>query len=102
MDIPWIASRPLGESVVPKSTVRKKKVYTPPAEVRPAAEAVRRKPSPTWLPVSAVALIVFGIAWLVVFYITTGDYPVASWGYLNLVVGFGAMVGSLAILSKWR
>jgi hypothetical protein len=54
------------------------------------------------LPVSAVALICFGIAWLVVFYITAGEYPVASWRYLNLVVGFGAMVGSLAILSRWR
>lgn len=87
---------------MPKSTVRKKKVYTPPAEVRPASEAARRKPSPTWLPVSAVAMIIFGIAWLVIFYITTGEYPVEAWGYYNLVVGFGAMVGSLAILSRWR
>jgi hypothetical protein len=96
------SSLPLGENVVPKSTVRKKKVYTPPAEVRPTAEATRRKPSPPWLPATAVGLIVFGIAWLVVFYISGGDYPVASWGYLNLVVGFGAMVSSLAVLSRWR
>lgn len=87
---------------MPKSTVRKKKVYTPPAEVRPVSEATRKKPSPPWLPATAVGLIVFGIAWLVIFYISTGEYPVASWGYLNLVVGFGAMVGSLAILSRWR
>jgi hypothetical protein len=87
---------------VPKSTVRKKKVYTPPAEVRPVTEATRRKPSPPWLPATAVGLIIFGIAWLVTFYITTGDYPVASWRYWNLVVGFGAMVSSLAILSRWR
>ncbi|QSB14754.1 cell division protein CrgA [Natronosporangium hydrolyticum] len=87
---------------MPKSTIRKKKVYTPPAEVRPASDATRRKPSPPWLPVSAVCMIVFGIAWLVVFYITTGDYPVAAWGYWNLVIGFGAMVSSLAVLSRWR
>lgn len=87
---------------MPKSTIRKKKVYTPPAEVRPAAEAASRKPSPPWLPVSAVGMIVFGIGWLVVFYITTGAYPVAAWGYWNLVIGFGAMVGSLAVLSRWR
>lgn len=87
---------------MPKSQIRKKKVYTPPAEARPASEAARRKPSPPWLPISAVALIVFGILWLVVFYLSQGDYPVQAWGYLNLVVGFGAMVGSLAILSRWR
>lgn len=87
---------------MPKSQIRKKKVYTPPAEVRPTSEAARRKPSPPWLPITAVALIVFGILWLVIFYLSAGSYPVAAWGYLNLVVGFGAMVGSLAILSKWR
>ena len=87
---------------MPKSSVRKKKVYTPPAEVRPASEATRRKPSPAWLPASAVGLILFGIAWLVTFYVTQGEYPVASWQYYNLAVGFGAMVGSLAILARWR
>jgi hypothetical protein len=87
---------------VPKSQIRKKKVYTPPAEVRPTSEAALRKPSPPWLPVSAVALIVFGILWLVIFYLSAGRYPVQAWDYWNLVVGFGAMVGSLAILSRWR
>ena len=52
---------------MPKSQVRKKKVYTPPTDIRPAANAASKKPSPVWLPVSAVALIVFGIAWLVVY-----------------------------------
>lgn len=93
---------PLGEYVVPKSSIRKKKVYTPPAEVRPGAEAARRKPSSPWLPASAVALIVFGIAWLVVFYVTQGEYPVQSWHDYNLAVGFGAMVGSLGILARWH
>lgn len=87
---------------MPKSQIRKKKVYTPPAEVRPAAEAARRKPSPQWVPISAVALIGVGILWLVLFYISAGSIPVQAWGYWNLVVGFGAMVSSLAILSRWR
>jgi hypothetical protein len=87
---------------VPKSQIRKKKVYTPPAEVRPASEATRRKPSSPWLPATAVAMIVAGIAWLVVFYVTTGEYPVESLEYLNLVVGFGLIVGSLGVLSRWH
>ena len=55
---------------MPKSTVRKKKVYTPPAEMRPQATAAARKPSPTWLPATAVGLIIFAIVWLVVYYLT--------------------------------
>ena len=55
---------------MPKSTVRKKKVYTPPAELRPQTAAAARKPSPTWLPATAVSLIVFAIAYLTVYYLT--------------------------------
>jgi len=90
---------------VPKSHVRKKKVYTPPADVRPAAVgsvAARKKPSPMWLPITAVTLIVLGIAWLVVFYLSGGLYPVQSWRYWNLAIGFGAMVTALGLLSRWR
>jgi hypothetical protein len=87
---------------VPKSQVRKKKVYTPPSDVRPTTSAATRKPSPVWLPVTAVTLIVFGIGWLVVYYLSGTTYPVASWQYWNLAVGFGSMVASLILLSRWR
>lgn len=87
---------------MPKSQVRKKKVYTPPADVRPAGTQATKKPSPIWLPITAVSLIAAGIAWLVVYYLSETAYPVASWGYWNLAVGFGAMVASLILLSRWR
>jgi hypothetical protein len=87
---------------VPKSQVRKKKVYTPPAELRATPTAARRKPSPAWLPVTAVVLIAAGIGWLVVFYLSGGLYPVFSWRYWNLAIGFGAMVAALGLLSRWR
>jgi hypothetical protein len=88
---------------VPKSRVRQKKVYTPPTNMVPrAATASKRKPSPTWLPVTAVSLIVVGIAWLVTFYLSQGDFPVAAWRYWNLAIGFGAMVGALGLLARWR
>ena len=87
---------------MPKSQVRKKKVYTPPTDVRPAAAAASKKPSPTWLPITAVTLIVVGIAWLVVYYLSSQRWPVESWSYWNLAVGFCCMVASLGILSRWR
>ncbi|MFY1618588.1 cell division protein CrgA [Micromonospora sp. WMMD736] len=87
---------------MPKSQVRKKKVYTPPTDVRPTTTAASRKPSPVWLPITAVTLIVAGIGWLVVYYLSEQEYPVASWQYWNLAVGFGAMVASLVLLSRWR
>ena len=87
---------------MPKSNVRKKKVYTPPAELRPTQATTTKKPSPVWVPALAVSLIVVGIAWLVTFYLSQGQYPVYSWRYWNLAIGFGAMVAALGVLSKWR
>lgn len=94
---------------MPKSSVRKKKVYTPPAELRPQTAAAARKPSPTWLPATAVGLIVFAIAWLVIYYLTGQFFDLgdsfaflAKLSYWNLAIGFGAMIASLILLSKWR
>lgn len=87
---------------MPKSQVRKKKVYTPPTEMRPVSTAAAKKPSPVWLPVTAVSLIVLGIGWLVVFYLSAGALPIQAWRYWNLAIGFGGMVSALILLSKWR
>jgi hypothetical protein len=93
---------------VPKSRVRKKKVYTAPAELRPQPTAATKKPSPAWVPTLAVSLIVIGIGWLVAFYLTQGFFDVPALKFLfklqywNLGIGFGAMVGALILLSKWR
>ena len=68
---------------MPKSQVRKKKVYTPPTDVRPTGTAATSKPSPIWLPITAVSLIVFGIAWLVVYYLSETALPGRHLGLLE-------------------
>ena len=94
---------------MPKSSVRKKKVYIPPAELRPQAAAAARKPSPTWVPATAVGLIVFAIVYLVAYYLTNQWFDLgekfqflADLTYWNLVIGFSAMIASLILLSRWR
>ncbi|MQA27460.1 MAG: cell division protein CrgA [Micromonosporaceae bacterium] len=97
---------------MPKSRVRKKKVYTPPADVlpRPTAVSSKKQPSPTWVPITAVVLIVLGIAWLVAYYLSNAFFdmpgplsePLSGLGFWNLAIGFGALVGSLMVLSRWR
>lgn len=87
---------------MPKSEIRKKKVYTPPSDMVAPSSVSDKRPSPIWLPITAVSLIVAGISWLVVYYLSETEYPVMAWGYWNLAVGFGAMVAALGLLSKWR
>jgi drug/metabolite transporter (DMT)-like permease len=95
---------PATGDTVPKSRVRKKKIYTPPTDLLPSTATATRKrrPSPRWLPGLAVGLIIAGIAWLVTYYMTETKYPVAEWSYWNLAVGFGLMVLSLVVFTQWR
>src|SRR6185369_12592099 len=100
---------PSQETAVPKSTVRKKKVYTPPAELRPQTAAAARKPSPTWIPATAVGLVAFAIIYLVVYYLTSQFFDLgssfsflANLSYWNLAIGFGAMIAALLLFTKWR
>ncbi|MFC4337155.1 cell division protein CrgA [Salininema proteolyticum] len=86
---------------MPKSRVRKKKVYQSKSGST-SSTGDHYEPSPTWVPVTAVSLIVFGIAWLVTYYLSGQQYPVAVWQNWNLAVGFVAMVMSLLILSRWK
>jgi len=86
---------------VPKSRVRKKTVYVPPADVRPPTNR-KRGPSPRWLPISAVVLLVVGVLWLVVYYLSQGVYPVKAINAWNLAVGFGLLVAALGVLTRWR
>ena len=68
----------------------------------PRVTRISRKQSGIWLPITAVSLIVGGIAWLVMFYLSQGALPVLSWRYWNLAIGFGAMVSALVLLARWR
>ena len=93
---------------MPKSQVRKKKVYTPPTELQGKTTAASRKPSPVWIPATAVTLIFAGLIYLVAYYLTGGFGDIESLAVLtdlgpwNLAIGFGAFTGALFFLAKWR
>jgi hypothetical protein len=90
---------------VPKSKVRKKSVYTPPEGVlqNRATRARAAEPSPQWFAPLMVALLVVGLAWIVVYYVA-GDklgfmVDIGPW---NFAIGFGAMVAGLVMSMRWR
>jgi hypothetical protein len=89
---------------VPKSKVRKKTVYTPPADVLPsaAAQAKRKGPSPTWYPVIMVALMLLGLAYIVLNYLAPNLPGISALGNWNFAVGFGLMVAGLVMAVRWR
>lgn len=90
---------------MPKSKVRKKAAYTPPSDVLPSAanRARTKTPSPTWYAVLMIGLMLIGLIWIVLYYISGDQIPVmASLGAWNFLVGFGLMVAGLVMSMRWR
>ncbi len=81
---------------MPKSRVRKTTVYTPPP--RPA----KAKVSPPWLMPTMLGSLIFGLIWIVVFYVSQQSYPIGAIKAWNLVVGFVFVIGGLGLATRWR
>ncbi len=89
------------EHNVPVSRRRKK---ASPTLDRPATPPVRKKgPSPRWLAPLMLVLFGLGILWLVVYYLSEGNMPVAGdLGAGNLLVGFGFIILGFVLSTQWR
>ncbi|HVE98552.1 MAG TPA: cell division protein CrgA [Mycobacteriales bacterium] len=87
---------------MPKSRTRKKKsdVYTPPTTL----SGPRKKgPSPRWVGPAVLGLLLIGVLWLVVAYISEASVPIQrELGNGNVLVGFGFIAAGFALATQWR
>ena len=90
---------------MPKSKVRKK----PDAPLRTASTSTNRAlaPSPTWYPIVMAVVLLVGLAYMVVYYLTSsGTDPhipiMAGLKAWNFAVGFGVMLLGLVMAVRWR
>lgn len=83
---------------MPKSRVRKRTVYTP-----PPPKSKKRKVSPPWVGPSIVVSLVIGLAWIVVYYLTSGSVAgMSALGSWNLVVGFVFIIAGVILATTWK
>jgi hypothetical protein len=83
---------------VPKSRVRQKAVYTP-----PAPKTAKRKVSAPWVGPGIVVGLLVGLIWIVVYYSTNNGVPgISALGAWNLVVGFVFIIGAVMLATTWR
>lgn len=88
---------------MPKSKVRKKDVYTAPADRRTPVKARMAGPSnPVYVSVM-LGMMIIGLAWLVVTYIASDKIAfMNSLGSWNFAIGFALMIGGLLMTMRWR
>jgi hypothetical protein len=50
-----------------------------------------------------VICLVFGLAWIVVYYLSQGSIPgLATLGAWNLVIGFAFIIAGVTLATRWR
>ncbi|WP_336921500.1 cell division protein CrgA [Aquipuribacter sp. SD81] len=78
---------------------------TPPRK-KPAAEPAARSKAPTrspqwWAPLMVVLMVV-GLVWIVVFYVTQQAYPIPGINLWNLGIGFAIAMAGFLMTTRWR
>ncbi|MCQ4083239.1 cell division protein CrgA [Streptomyces sp. RB6PN25] len=83
---------------MPKSRIRKKADFTPP----PEKTSIKLGSGRSWVAPLMLALFLIGLAWIVIFYVTTGSLPVEALGNWNIVIGFGFIAGGFVVSTQWK
>lgn len=81
---------------MPESSSRKKPAYVP-----PPAKATPQT-NPRWLVPVMLTLMILGLVWIVVTYITQSQWPIPSIGQWNLAVGFVLIIAGFGLTTRWR
>jgi hypothetical protein len=82
---------------MPESRVRRKGAFTP-----PPPKAAAPKPNGRWFVPVMVSLLIIGLLWIVVYYLSEQAYPVPGIQVGNLVIGFGIMLVGFGMTTRWR
>lgn len=82
---------------MPESRIRRKAAFTP-----PTTKSGESKPNPRWFVPLMLGLMVIGLVWIVVFYVTETAYPVPGIGNWNLVAGFAFVLSGFVMTTRWR
>lgn len=58
--------------------------------------------NPSWFVPVMCALMIIGVLWVAIFYITAGAWPIESIRYWNLGIGMGLIMVGFGMATRWR
>jgi hypothetical protein len=59
-------------------------------------------PNPVWFMPIMIGLMVIGLVWVLVFYLSNMLFPIPGIGAWNLVIGFGIAFIGFLMTTRWR
>ncbi|MCU1412245.1 MAG: cell division protein CrgA [Rhodoglobus sp.] len=69
-----------------------------PAETRSGEQT----PNPVWFKPVMFGFMLLGLVWIIVFYVSNQQLPVASLGSWNILIGFGILFVGFLMTTRWR
>jgi len=82
---------------MPESRVRRKSAFTP-----PPPKAAPPKPNGRFFVPVMLTLLVLGLTYTVVYYLSQTEYPIPGIGAWNLAIGFGIMLTGFGMTTRWH
>ncbi|WHS36029.1 cell division protein CrgA [Auritidibacter ignavus] len=65
-------------------------------------EEIEPDPLPVWYKVIMFGLMIIGLIWIIVYYLSGATLPIQSIGAWNIVVGFGIAIIGFLMTTRWR
>lgn len=59
-------------------------------------------PNPVWFKPIMLGLMILGLLWVIVFYLSSQALPIPGIGGWNLVIGFGIAFIGFLMTTRWR
>ncbi|CAB4331708.1 unannotated protein [freshwater metagenome] len=87
---------------MPKSKLRKKVRETATHTEQVVSHTPAPLESPSWLAPVMVGAFLTGLIWIVIFYVTSTNYPIPGIGAWNMIVGFAFIGFGFSLATKWR
>ena len=84
---------------MPESRTRRRDRRNKPAGTPPAEG---HKPLPVWYKPVMFGLMILGLLWIIVYYISQGLLPLVVAGGWNIVIGFGLAMVGFFMTTRWR
>ena len=76
---------------------------TPKTTERPQATTTGTKgPNPVWFKPIMFGLMLLGLAWIIVYYVSRSALPIEGLGDSNILVGFGILFIGFLMTTRWR
>ncbi|MDY3049316.1 MAG: cell division protein CrgA [Rothia sp. (in: high G+C Gram-positive bacteria)] len=77
------------------------------AQLRQIAESMYSdedfpSPTPLWYRIIMFSVIILGVFWIIIFYISQAVWPIPGIGNWNIGIGIGLMMLGLMMTTRWR